>query len=40
MENDNPAEGALEEGCGNVFADLGLADADELYTRSQIGWLM
>ena len=38
MENDNPAEGALEEGCGNVFADLGLADADELYTRSQIGF--
>jgi len=26
-----------EEGSGNVFADLGLDDADELYARSQIG---
>jgi len=27
----------FEEGSGNVFADLGLADAGELYTRAQIG---
>lgn len=27
-----------EEGSGNVFADLGLADADELFTRAQIGF--
>lgn len=27
-----------EEGSGNVFADLGLADADELLTRAQIGF--
>jgi predicted XRE-type DNA-binding protein len=26
-----------EEGSGNVFADLGLADADELFARAQIG---
>lgn len=29
-----------EEGSGNVFADLGLDDADELYTRSQIGFFV
>ena len=28
----------FEEGSGNVFADLGLTDADELYARSQIGF--
>ena len=28
----------FEEGSGNVFADLELADADELYTRAQIGF--
>jgi len=38
MKNDDPAEGEFEEGSGNVFADLGLADADELYARSQIGF--
>ena len=27
----------FEEGSGNVFADLGLADSNELYTRAQIG---
>lgn len=27
----------FEEGSGNVFADLGLADSDELFTRAQIG---
>ena len=28
----------FEEGSGNVFADLGLDDADELYARAQIGF--
>ena len=28
---------SLEYGSYNVFADLGLDDADELYTRSQLG---
>ena len=27
----------FEESSGNVFADLGLSDADELFTRAQIG---
>jgi len=27
-----------EEGSGNVFADLGLEDASELFTRAQIGF--
>jgi predicted XRE-type DNA-binding protein len=27
----------FEEGSGNIFADLGLEDADELFTRAQIG---
>jgi predicted XRE-type DNA-binding protein len=27
-----------QKGSGNVFADLGLAGADELYTRSRIGF--
>src|SRR2546428_8318019 len=28
----------FEEGSGNVFADLGLKDADELFARAQIGF--
>src|SRR5437879_3172389 len=28
----------FEEGSGNVFADLELADADELFMRAQIGF--
>ena len=28
----------FEEGSGNVFADLGLEDADGLYARSQLGF--
>jgi predicted XRE-type DNA-binding protein len=32
----NPIE--FEEGSGNVFADLGLKDADGLLARSQIGF--
>jgi predicted XRE-type DNA-binding protein len=27
----------FEEGSGNIFADLGLVDAGERYTRAQIG---
>jgi len=27
-----------EEGSGNVFADLGLEDADELFARAQLGF--
>ncbi|MBD2196897.1 MULTISPECIES: helix-turn-helix domain-containing protein [Calothrix] len=30
-------ETVFEESCGNVFADLGLEDADELFTRGKIG---
>jgi predicted XRE-type DNA-binding protein len=29
---------AYEEGSGNVFADLGLKDADALFTRAQLGF--
>jgi predicted XRE-type DNA-binding protein len=28
----------FEQSSGNVFADLGLDDADQLFTRSQIGF--
>jgi predicted XRE-type DNA-binding protein len=28
----------FEEGSGNVFADLGLKDSDELFARAQIGF--
>ena len=28
----------IEEGSGNVFADLGLKDSDELFARAQIGF--
>ena len=28
----------FEEGSGNVFADLGLKDSDELFARAQIGY--
>lgn len=30
-------EPIFEESSGNVFADLGLADADELFARGKIG---
>lgn len=30
-------ESVFEESSGNVFADLGLEDADELFTRGKIG---
>ena len=28
----------FEEGSGNIFADLGLKDSDELFMRAQIGF--
>lgn len=34
----NNAEVEFEESSGNIFADLGLDDADELFTRGQIGF--
>src|SRR5579859_1037220 len=30
----------FEESSGNIFADLGLADADELFARAQIGFFV
>jgi predicted XRE-type DNA-binding protein len=38
MRNDDGQVADFEEGSGNVFADLGLADADELLARSKIGF--
>jgi predicted XRE-type DNA-binding protein len=32
------AEPEFEEGSGNVFADLGLEDSDELFARAKIGF--
>jgi predicted XRE-type DNA-binding protein len=32
------AERQIEEGSGNVFADLELEDANELFARAQIGF--
>ena len=32
------AEPEFEEGSGNVFADLGLEDGDELFARAKIGF--
>jgi len=31
---------AFEESSGNIFADLGLEDADELFMRAQIGFFV
>src|SRR5215472_12919685 len=31
-------EPAFEEGSGNVFADLGLEESDELFARAKIGF--
>jgi predicted XRE-type DNA-binding protein len=36
--NDIQTRVAIEEGSGNVFADLGLEDADELFARAQLGF--
>lgn len=33
-----PAETGFEAGSGNVFADLGLEDSDELFARAKIGF--
>src|SRR3954447_23222155 len=38
MKADDRAETEFEEGSGNVFADLGLEDADELFARAKIGF--
>lgn len=38
MSHDNLSSIEFEEGSGNVFADLGLEDADELFTRARIGF--
>ena len=38
MKNDDRTEIEFEESSGNVFADLGLADADELLIRAKIGF--
>jgi predicted XRE-type DNA-binding protein len=38
MRNDDQAEIGNEAGSGNVFADLGLEDAGELFARAQIGF--
>lgn len=37
MDSRKPPEIEHEEGSGNIFADLGLEDADELFARAQIG---
>jgi hypothetical protein len=34
MRSDEQAPGGFEKGSGNVFADLGLDDADELFARA------
>jgi predicted XRE-type DNA-binding protein len=34
----NDQKSAFEEGSGNVFADLGLEDSDELFARAKIGF--
>jgi len=38
MRNNNQARTAFEEGSGNVFADLGLEESDELFARAKIGF--
>ena len=38
MSTKKPRKIKFEEGSGNVFADLGLKDADQLLVRSQIGF--
>ncbi len=38
MRNDDREEVRSEPGSGNVFADLGLEDADELFTRAKLGF--
>lgn len=38
--NTKDSQITFEESSGNVFADLGLEDADELFTRAQIGFFV
>ena len=38
MKNDDQSKIEFEEGSGNVFADLGLENADELLARAKIGF--
>ena len=38
MSKSKHASIEFEESSGNVFADLGLEDADELFTRSRLGF--
>jgi predicted XRE-type DNA-binding protein len=38
MSKNNQMSIEFEESSGNVFADLGLDDADELFTRSRLGF--
>src|SRR5271165_463366 len=38
MSNKKRTDIVFEEGSGNVFADLELEDADELFLRAQIGF--
>ncbi len=37
MNNETDNEIEIYHGSGNVFADIGLEDADELFARAQIG---
>jgi len=38
MKNNGDSGIEFEEGSGNVFADLGLADADERLSRAKLGF--
>ena len=38
MKNDDQIDIQSEVGSGNVFEDLGLEDAGELFTRAQLGF--
>jgi predicted XRE-type DNA-binding protein len=38
MSDSGQPDMEYEEGSGNVFADLGLEDADEFYARAQLGF--
>lgn len=37
MKDNNQTTPDIEIGSGNIFADLGLDDAEELYTRTALG---
>ena len=38
MSSNRPTDNEFEVGSGNVFADLELEDADELFLRAQLGY--